>query len=150
MQLHHGSRKLAELQWAFVLAHEFTHAFVYRYKTSRLPPLWVNEGLADTVAMEQFPIVREYERASLMMRRTQSLAEFFQTEATQREFAYYPVNRTLVETLIAKDRRAFIQWFDDMKAGEDAEAALKKRYGWTFADLEGYWRRYVTAMVNRR
>ncbi len=44
------TREIAELKWAYVLGHEFVHAFTYRYKTSRMPPLWINEGLRTTSA----------------------------------------------------------------------------------------------------
>src|SRR5581483_8972832 len=39
-----------EIEWATTLTHEFTHAFVDRYRSSRRIPRWLNEGLAELIA----------------------------------------------------------------------------------------------------
>jgi hypothetical protein len=145
-----GSRQIAELQWAYVLAHEFVHAFTYRRKTSRMPPIWVAEGIAEAAAMKIFPIMSDYGQARAIMQATPSLRAYWNNEMLQRRSESYAINRTLIETLLAKDKKAFIKWFDAMKAGDDPEAALKKHYNWTFDDLERYWRRYVDAVSRSR
>lgn len=139
------TKRVAELKWAYVLAHEFVHAFTYRYKTNVTPPLWVNEGLAETVAMDMFPMMSDYSHARRMAASTPSLLPMFSDPALQRDFSYYPVHRTLIETLITRDRKAFIAWFNDIKYGMDAEEALKKHFTWDYPTLERMWRRYVAA-----
>ena len=44
----------AEVQWAYVLVHEFTHAFVARYRTNARIPRWLNEGIAEVIASIQY------------------------------------------------------------------------------------------------
>src|SRR5690606_16427778 len=143
------TKEIAELKWAFVLAHEFVHAFTYRYKTNRVPPLWVNEGLAETVAMSMFPVMSDYSEASAMAAQIPALRPMFDNESRQRQFDYSPVHRPLIEPPIARDRRAFIRWFDDLKYGMDAEEALKKHFGWDYDKFEQMWRRYVASVQPR-
>lgn len=142
-------KQAAEIEWAYVLAHEFVHAFVFRYKTNRVPPQWINEGLAETVAMRLFPLVQDRTEAAKMAATTPSLQPMFSDPALQRKFEYYSVHRTLIETLIAADRKAFIRWFEAIKYGADPEDALKKHFGWDYPQLERMWRRYV-ATTSRR
>jgi hypothetical protein len=145
-----GSMDAAELQWAYVLAHEFVHAFTYRRKTSRMPPIWVAEGLAEAAAQRIFPMMSDNQAARSQMDAMPSLRNYWADEALQRRSESYPVNRTLIETLLARDRKAFIRWFDALKEGEDPQAALKKHYDWTFDDLEKHWRRYVDTITRAR
>ena len=140
------TKRVAELKWAYVLAHEFVHAFTYRYQTNVTPPLWANEGLAETVAMDMFPMMSDYSLARRMAATTPSLLPMFSDPALQRDFNYYSVHRTLIETLITRDRKAFIAWFNDIKYGMDAEEALKKHFNWDYPTLERMWRRYVAAV----
>jgi hypothetical protein len=133
--------KQARQDWAYVLAHEFTHAFVARYRTNALVPTWLNEGLAEVVASGEFPRPQAIEQAREMAGEHRSIAEIFNAEHP--DAPWYPVMQTLVQTLIARDHRAFLSMFDDVKNGIPIEKAMKNRYGWSEADLERAWRRYV-------
>lgn len=140
----------AQVQWAYVLSHEFTHAFTHYYLTSRLVPRWVSEGLAETVATGLFPMVQGKTRALDMMLATSSLADFWANDDVQQQFEFYSIHRTLIQTLLAKDPAAFTRWFDALKAGDDPEAALQTYFQWNYADLERYWRIYVLATSGRQ
>src|SRR4051794_34152953 len=50
-----AQRAAAERRWAYTLTHEFTHAFVDRYRNSHSIPRWLNEGIAEVIAQSQFP-----------------------------------------------------------------------------------------------
>jgi hypothetical protein len=131
-----------EVNWAYVLTHEFTHAFVARYRSSRHLPTWINEGIAEVVASGQFP--REVKStAARVAAGTSSLTPLFDEHAGMQPGEIYPVMRTLTEVLILKDRKKFLVMFDQMKAGASGAKALKDNYGMTFADLERVWRVYV-------
>jgi hypothetical protein len=131
----------ARRDWGYVLAHEFTHAFVARYRTNALVPAWLNEGLAEVVASSVFPRPAAIEQAKQMAQANPSIADIFQEEHP--DGPWYPVMQTLVQTLIARDHRAFLLMFDDIKDGVPIEKALQNRYGWTEVDLERAWRQYV-------
>ena len=42
-------------QFAHTLMHEFTHAFVARYRTDVRLPTWLGEGVAEIVSYRAFP-----------------------------------------------------------------------------------------------
>lgn len=48
-------RKDAEKIWARILVHEFTHAYIARYKSNARVPRWLNEGMADYTAQGILP-----------------------------------------------------------------------------------------------
>ncbi len=131
----------ARRDWAYVLAHEFTHAFIARYRTNELVPSWLNEGLAEVVASSEFPRPEAIEQARAMAGAHRSIAEIFQLEHP--DAPWYPVMQTLVQTLMARNHQAFLAMFDDVKKGMAVDKALQQRYGWSEADLERAWRRYV-------
>jgi hypothetical protein len=131
-----------EVQWAYVLTHEFTHAFVARYRSPRHLPTWINEGIAEVVASGQFP--RDVKPiAARVAADNPSIAPLFDDRAGMQQGIMYPVMRTSTEVLILKDRKKFLAMFDELKAGASGAKALKDNYGMTFNDLEKMWRAYV-------
>jgi hypothetical protein len=132
----------AERDWAYTLTHEFTHAFVARYRTNRKIPRWMNEGLAEIVAQGQFPSPDRRMRDRQMAVRNNSIAELFDDEHVPGG-EWYPVMQGLVETLIARDRAGFIKLFNAIKDGDDPADAMKRIYGWDYGALEKAWREYA-------
>jgi len=132
-------------QWAYTLTHEFTHAFVARYRSNRMIPTWLNEGIAEVIASSQFPRPAAIEHAKEFAAKNEPIDEVFEEDGFKGAGAY-PVMRTLVETMIHKDRKAFLNMFDAIKDGTRPQIALKKFYGWDYAGLEKAWRR---EMLNR-
>ncbi len=111
-----GAGHQQEIEWAYVLTHEFTHAFVARYRTTRRIPTWIGEGIAEVIASSQFPRdVRS--RAAEVARANASLAPLFNDRAGIQQGAMYPVMRTVTELLISTDRKKFLAMFDELKAG---------------------------------
>jgi hypothetical protein len=53
-----SSIKDAEKLWGYVLVHEFTHAFIARYRSNERIPRWLNEGIAEVIASSQIPYPR--------------------------------------------------------------------------------------------
>jgi hypothetical protein len=132
-----------EEQWAYTLTHEFTHAFVDRYRTSRRIPRWLNEGIAEVIAQGQFPQTSTHIEAREMAIGGMPLGQLFDDEVMPGG-EYYPVMQTMVEMLIQQDRRAFLKWFDAMKEGDKPEASLKKYFGIDYAGLENAWREHMS------
>ncbi len=143
-KLHLPSEAAAETQWGYVLVHEFTHAFVARYRSPRLVPRWLNEGIAEVIASTQFP--RDVRPQAIEMAHTAgTLDNLFDDSAPPFGAGVYPVVRTMTEMLIVRDRRKFNSMFDEIKAGAGGERALKDAYGWTYGDLIGAWKVYIGA-----
>ena len=143
-----GNIHQAELRWAYVLTHEFTHAFVARYRSNEQVPRWLNEGLAEVISNRKFP--RENARVMVRTMATRASAEALMDLFDSDKMPggeMYPVMMTMVETLLARDPKAFLAYFDDLKAGSDPDEALKKHYGVDNAGLLAAWKSYV--MSNR-
>ena len=137
----------AEKKWARVLTHEFTHAFVARYRTNAFIPRWLNEGVAEVVALNQFPrpysiypFVRDREQ-----KRKGSLRDIFDDKGMLGGDDY-PVAQTVVETLQTMGGKTFLPFFNDLKDGMEPEAALQKNYKVDFKGLEEAWKKYIKAM----
>jgi hypothetical protein len=139
-----GDIHKAEIDWAYVLTHEFTHAFVARYRSNERVPRWLNEGVAEVIANQKFPRmgVRPFARMMASKASDSVLMNLFDDERMPGG-EMYPVMMTIVETLINRDKRAFLAYFDDLKAGTDPEEALKKYYHLDNASLIGAWKQYV-------
>jgi hypothetical protein len=141
-----------------LLTHETTHGFVARYKTNRSIPRWVNEGLAEYMSSELVP----KSNASLKLRRGHEAAlKGRSPNPIFRDFGldtfHYGVAQSMVRYLIARDRKAFIRFFNYMKVGKpqktddgktvtkplSGEEALKAAYGLTYGELAAAWLRAV-------
>ncbi len=132
----------AEMLWAYVLTHEFTHAFVARYRTNRHIPTWLNEGIAEVIASSTFPSARTgIYRTAREMADKGSIKSVFEEGLKKGE--WYPVMRTLTETMLKQDRAAFLKMFDDIKEGQNEWDALKTNFGWSQDDLERAWREHI-------
>jgi hypothetical protein len=132
----------AEEQWAYTLTHEFTHAFVDRYRSNRRIPRWLNEGLAEVIAQSQFPQPNRRTFALEMAQSDAPIDQLFDDEQMPGG-EYYPVMQTMVQMLIDENRTLFLKWFDAIKDGEKPEAALKKYFGVDYAGLVSAWKQYI-------
>jgi hypothetical protein len=134
----------ANTVWAYTLTHEFTHAFVARYRTNRPIPRWLNEGVAEVIAYGRFPRkgIHAFARAAAQGRVELDFANLFD----DRKFPggeMYPVMQTMVEALINENRKSFIKMFNDIKDGVKPEDALWRNYHATYKDWEPAWRNYA-------
>jgi hypothetical protein len=135
----------AEERWAYTLTHEFTHAFVSRYRTDRNIPRWLNEGLAEVIASGQFPLKEAHAYAKYMAGQKFKFEDLFDDKKMPGG-EMYPVMQTMVEALIKESRREFLLMFDDIKDGMEPETALRKHYKAGYKDWEPAWRRYAKGL----
>ena len=136
----------AERMWAYILTHEFTHAFVARYRTNTDVPRWLNEGVAEVIASRTFPDKDRGDWA-ILMTQVKSIQYVFDDNGPKTGMEY-PVMQTLVETLLAeKPARTFLAFFNDIKDGMNDQEALKKHYKMDFHTLEAAWRAYIKRTV---
>jgi hypothetical protein len=138
-----GNVKDAQVRWAYTLTHEFTHAFVNRYRSNARVARWLNEGLAEVVASSCFPRPQAKQRARAMAGANNQLIDPIFDDDNMPGGQYYPVMQTMVEMLINKDTSRFIKMFNAIKDGDKTEDALKKFYGVDYAGLTNAWRDYM-------
>jgi hypothetical protein len=129
----------AERQWAHCLVHEFTHAFVARYRTNARVPRWLNEGIAEVIAAKDFSFPGTYPFAIRMANLNTSADALFEDNKMP-SGEWYPVMQTLVEYLISQDHAAFKNMFDAIKDGQDGQAALEKYFHLNYHQLYSTWR----------
>jgi hypothetical protein len=132
----------AERVWASVLTHEFTHAFVARYRTNRRIPRWLNEGVAEVIALGEFPRPTAHASAKAQAKRKFDFQALFD-DSKLPAGDMYPVMQTMVEYLISQDRKKFLKFFDDLKEGMEPEAALSKYFYMGYQQFEDAWRDYA-------
>ena len=137
--------KEAQDRWAAVLAHEFTHSFLHRYRGTASIPNWLNEGLAEWVEHELFPREAYRRRALQRSRQVPDLGDGF-FEARNIEGPDYAVAHTMVEMLIEQDLLAFRELIHDVKGGDDIDAALMRRFNVDRQGLEAAWRERMDAL----
>lgn len=137
-----GDIKQAELQWAYVLTHEFVHAFVARYRSNTRIPRWLNEGTAELITQSRFkkPSARQFAR--MMATQGAPIGSIFDDDVMPGG-EYYPVMMTLVEMLVNENRAKYIKLFNDIKDGMEPEDALRKHFNVDYAGLERAWRQYA-------
>jgi hypothetical protein len=137
----HGiSARDAQTRWAYTLVHEFTHAFVARYRSNTDIPTWLNEGLAEILAQHEFPRRETRIQARAIAERRGDLSDLF-TDDGLKTPSDYPVMQTVVEYLLYTNKNNFIPMINAIKDGSEPESALKKFYNLDYGTLEQQWRR---------
>ena len=123
---------------AGVLVHETTHGFNHRYKSPRRLPNWLDEGIADYVAMA---VVKKNVRAK--QRVPKSIAQAKQQGNLGGDFFtaehigtwQYGIAASMVNFLLKTHRKNFREMIDYIKAGSTWQEALKRAYGFTPEEL---------------
>ncbi|MGN6724920.1 MAG: hypothetical protein ACTHLZ_03305, partial [Tepidisphaeraceae bacterium] len=125
--------------WAYVLVHEFTHAFLARYKSNVFVPRWLNEGIAEVIAMHQFPYPDHYRMARYMASVNHDFSFLFDS-SNRPSGEYYPVMQSMVELLVQSDRQGFLKLIDAIKKGEPCEQAMQEIYHTNYDRFQRTWR----------
>lgn len=137
-----GSRDDAMRKWGRTLIHEFSHAFIHRYKSNARIPRWLNEGAAEMISESALPTNNYRARArSAAMENVDVMPLFDDTNMPSGY--YYPVMMTLAECLQKQSSKKFIGLFDEIKNGTEPEAALQKVYGIKYPQLADGWSKYA-------
>ena len=139
-----GTRNIkdAERLWAYVLVHEFTHAFLARYRSNEFIPRWLNEGIAEVIASSQFPL-RDHQRVARSMALNGGDVSMLFDDENMPSGVYYPVMQSMVELLVKTDRKKFIKLIDDIKDGMDPEEALQTGFKTNYAGFARSWREWA-------
>lgn len=125
-----------------VLVHEGTHAFMSGFINRRPIARWADEGVAEFMAALLVPGCEanskqlESTREALLYRAGDVPKLFGKTDLSGFD---YGIAHSLVRYLIQNDSRAFVRFIEQMKKGQNDEAALKKTYGVTREELLQRW-----------
>ena len=145
----HRQKNLSD--FAKVLVHEGSHAFLHRYISNRDIDPWLNEGLAEVMAAIMAP--NNTIRADAMrvcrayVKNKTSIASVFKNQTwRKRHINHYRIAYMLIESLIAKDSGALPSLIKDMKRGLSGEVSLRRNYKMDFAGFEEYFKRYVKGL----
>lgn len=124
--------------------HELVHDLLRQ--TEKVPPLWIEEGLAEYFASAEIAAGRVTagqpirSHTTLLRRRlAMPLAQMF-TVQPETDVAltpmFYAQSWAAVDWLMRLDRDAFFPFLQDVEAGALVEDALRTRYGRTLRDME--------------
>ncbi len=133
ISLFYGDVSEIEARWKFIgiLVHETTHGFMHRYRARQRLPVWLEEGIADSMPVVIVPADRQTflkQRSGLeQMRRTGSVGGLM-TAQERIEVWQYGIASGLVMFLIKQNSHNFKQFLDDVKDGKDWETALRDHY----------------------
>lgn len=140
ISLFYGNISAMAERWRFigVLVHESTHGFMHRYRARQSLPLWLEEGIADTMPAVIVPADRQAalkQRSGLnQMRQTGSVGGLMQS-AGPLEAWQYGVASGLVQFMLKQNPHGFKEFLDSIKDGKDWVEALKETYRCTPEEL---------------
>ncbi|MGC4033718.1 MAG: hypothetical protein QM754_18695 [Tepidisphaeraceae bacterium] len=129
--------------WAYVLVHEFTHAFLARYKSNVFVPRWLNEGIAEVIAYNQFPYGGRRAMAKSMALKNAEVRFLFNDRGMRPTGEYYPVMQSMVELMVEQNKQGFLQLIDAIKDGKRPEAALQQFYHVDYDKFINIWREWA-------
>ncbi len=132
-----------------VLCHEATHALVARYYPTRKPPLWMNEGLAEYIALRTMrskgvasPKAGAAHRDEMMAQltgkpdavmdvtRVFTRVRYGSNTSPDRLAAFYANSQKCVQTLFEKlPVEGFAKFFNTLTAGNQPDVALAAAFG---------------------
>ena len=129
------------MEFGRTLSWNMTDAFVARYRTNKDLPSWLSKGLAAHVSFSQFAQENQKNAIQRFLWKKRSVGAIF-TDGS-RDFDSDAVAASIVEMLLAKDAKAFVQLINKVKDGEVAETALKETYKLGYADTEKLWNAWI-------
>lgn len=136
-----------------VLPHETTHTVLAGMFGPADVPRWLDEGVA--VLSETSSTIEQYRRNLIRFHREGSLytvrdlMQMHDFPSSQRIKQFYAQSVFLVEFLTTQRGPLTFSEFARDGLREGYELALRRHYGWSFADLEARWNQYVVAESER-
>lgn len=115
---------------AHVLVHEAVHGFLFRYQSSHYIPNWLNEGLAEFIAVRlvdsgEYPNRAEMSRQLVKQRR--SLDNFL--SARNIIGPHYGLAFDVTALMVDENRKGYVKLIQGIKAGMTVEEAFEEEYG---------------------
>jgi hypothetical protein len=133
--------------FAQMLVHETSHGFIFRYRTPRLLPSWVNEGMAEWIGETLVPAsgaVQRKERASLLtMRASRNTQGIFDSDQIIQIPNSYGIASSLTTFMVRADQKKYVAFIDGIKEGKTWQESLKDSYDATPEQLVNEYGRSI-------
>lgn len=115
-----------------VLVHETAHGYIHRYKSTVHIPTWINEGIADWIAMMVVPRSKE-----VRFRQTEAAARLRQTHTFGGQFFnndrldgwQYGAASAIIQLMLKANPEQFKLFFNGIKEGLTWQDSLQRAYG---------------------
>lgn len=123
-------RQKQKLELAHTLVHEAVHGFLSRYQSSYRVPNWLNEGLAEYIAVKLVNAPR-YPRRALdarqYVKRQGGLGNFLSAKNIIGE--HYGLAYDITEMMVAENRKGYVKMIQGIKKGLSVKEAFDQEYG---------------------
>lgn len=133
-------RQKQKLQLAHTLVHEAAHGFLFRYQSSYHVPSWLNEGLAEFIAVKLVDAPR-YPRRALdarqFVKQKGGLGNFLSARNIIGE--HYGLAYDVTEMMVAENRKGYVKMIQGIKKGLSVKEAFDQEYA---ASLERVFQYY--------
>ena len=137
-------RKAREMEyWKCTLIHESTHAFLFRYLGNARVPLWLNEGIAETIACQIMGSrileghMRQANKQAMLPKNFADVTQVFNNVGlTQFD---YGIAQSWVRFLASTNPKAFLRFVTLCKQGMDDEVAMKEAFKLSRPDFLKVW-----------
>lgn len=121
-----------------VLVHETAHGYMHRYRTTVSIPTWINEGIADWIAMTVVPSSKEVKyrqtEAAARLRQMQTFGgQFFNSDRL--DSWQYGCASALIQLMLKASPEQFKLFFNGIKDGLTWQDSLLRAYGITVEQL---------------
>lgn len=121
-----------------VLVHETAHGYIHRYKSTVPIPTWINEGIADWIAMIIVPSSKE-----VRFRQTEAAARLRQMKTFGGQFFnsdrldgwQYGSASAIIQLMLKASPEQFKLFFNGIKEGLTWQDSLQRAYGLTVEQL---------------
>lgn len=142
----------ATLTFYRVLVHEGTHAFMNQWITRRRLPTWLEEGVADYMAMILVPVPNSRPRYLEATRRAlegspETVLEIFDKKHLKP--MEYGFAQSLAQYLMALNGQSFVRFIQSIKHGTPETVALKQTFGLSHETLVRNWLNYARTQPPR-
>ncbi|QDT44852.1 hypothetical protein Pan241w_49680 [Gimesia alba] len=121
-----------------VLVHETAHGYIHRYKSTVPIPTWINEGIADWIAMLIVPSSKEVRfrqtEAATRLRQTQTFGgQFFNSDRL--DGWQYGSASAIIQLMLKASPEQFKLFFNGIKEGLTWQDSLQRAYGLSVEQL---------------
>lgn len=129
-----------------VLVHETAHGYIHRYKSTVNIPTWINEGIADWIAMMVVPSSKEVRfrqvEAANRLKQVQTFGgQFFNNERL--DSWQYGSASAIIQLMLKASPEQFKLFFNGIKEGLTWQDSLQRAYGLTVDQLSQAYGRTI-------
>lgn len=125
---------------AHVLVHEAVHGFLFRYQSSHYVPNWLNEGLAEYIAVSlvksgEYP--RRAESSRQLVKSRGRLDNFLSARNIQGP--HYGLAYDVTAMMVDENRKGYVKLIQGIKEGKELDDVFNEDYGASIDRVFAYY-----------